>query len=137
MIYIDFECKTKHRFGGYFKNYTFYKKQLNDKMILCPVCETFDIKRIYKGCAIQVKSPEISTEKQLPNIFDKIKELNTFVKNNFENVGKEFYNSARDIHYGLEEQKNIYGESTYNEIQELINEGINLIPLIDIDKLEN
>ena len=57
--------------------------------------------------------------------------------NNYENVGKDFADKAKAMHYGVEKEKNIYGESTPQEIKELADEGINVLPIPSVDKLEN
>ena len=68
---------------------------------------------------------------------DFIKFVNDYVKENFDDVGKDFAEKARAIHYGVEEQKNIYGESTLDEIKELMDEGVNVLPIPHIDKVEH
>jgi hypothetical protein len=138
MISIDFECKQGHRFEGYFKDHEAYKTQLDGKLIACPLCETTEINRKYTGCSIQAKSSETSRlEKRHPNLFDTIRAVNQFVRDNFEDVGKDFVNSARAIHYGLEEERNIFGESSIEEMEELHAEGISIFPLINVEDLEN
>ncbi len=138
MISIDFECCNRHRFEGCFNDYRTYREQLDSKLVACPVCETFDVKRIYTGCSIQTKSStRLNNSSESLNLFQQIRALNNFVKENFENVGQDFCNTARSIHYGLEEEKPIYGNTTYNEARELVDEGIEIFPLIEIDNLEN
>ena len=138
MISIDFECSMGHRFEGFFNDYDAYKSQLDRKLVSCPLCESTEVTRKYSGCSIQAKPSEISKiEKQHPNIFDTIKALNQFVRDNFENVGKDFADIARAMHYGVEEERTIYGDSTYEEARELLEEGIDVLPLLDVDDREN
>ncbi len=138
MISIDFECTQGHRFEGFFKDHETYQSQHDQKLIACPICETKEISRKYTGCSIQRRPSEISKfEKRQPNLFEAIRKFNEFVRNNFEYVGKDFAETARAIHYGFEEQKNIYGEPSGKEIEELFDEGINMVPLVDIEDMEN
>jgi len=138
MINIDFECINKHKFEGCFNDYNAYKERLNSGYITCPLCETKDIKRIFSGCSIHARSsPGSKTEKTKPEFFDKIKEFNKFVKENFEDTGDNFADRARAIHYGIDEEKNIYGTATTVEMKELIDEGISVFPVLDDDKLSN
>jgi hypothetical protein len=51
------------------------------------------------------------------------------VEKNCEYVGEDFAEEARRIHYGEREDRGIYGEATETESEELLDEGINLIPL--------
>ena len=66
-----------------------------------------------------------------------IRMVKEYVINNFENVGRDFAEKAKAIHYGIEGHRNIYGESTPQEIKELSEEGIEVLPIPDIDKIEN
>lgn len=142
MISFDLECSNEHRFEGIFKDYKAFDEQLTDKMITCPICRDSNIKRLYTGCSIQSGSPssketDLQLNNKTPNIFEVIKLAREYVMNNFENVGKDFADTARAIHYGIEEERNIYGESTHEEVKELIDEGVNILPLPSVDKLEN
>ena len=135
MITIDFECKKQHKFEGIFKDYAAFKEQHESLKIQCPLCGTDEIKRIFTGCSIQSRrSEETKKNKISGSILDQIREFNTFVKNNFENVGDTFAEKARAIHYGIEEERNIYGKTTPSEVKELIDEGISILPVFDTDK---
>jgi len=138
MITIDFECKDNHKFEGFFKDYSTYKKQHDSLFIQCPICGTNEIKRIFTGCAIQSKRSEgIKADKKTTAFLEQIREFNSFIKNNFENVGDTFAEKARAIHYGIEKDRNIYGKTSHSELKELLKEGIGILPVIDTDKIIN
>ena len=138
MITIDFECANGHRFEGNFSDYESFSSQQDADMIACPLCSTTDVKRIYTGCSIRPRqSAPVKTEQKSPGIFEAIRSINRYVRENFENVGRDFPDAARAMHYGIEEERQIYGESTPQEISELVEEGISLLPLVDIDGIEN
>ncbi len=63
--------------------------------------------------------------------------IEQFVKDNFENVGKDFPDTARATYYGMEKERNIYGETTREEIKDLLEEGIPVLPFPKNDKIEN
>ena len=48
---------------------------------------------------------------------------------NTEDVGSQFADEARKMHYGETEQRNIRGQATPEETQELLEEGIQVMPL--------
>lgn len=138
MITIDFECINQHKFEGCFKDYDAYKKQHDSLLIQCPLCGNNEIKRIYTGCSIQPrKSSDAKIEEKRPGFLEKLNEFNRFVKDNFENVGETFAEKARAIHYGVEEERSIYGKTTPLEAKELIDEGIGILPMIDTEKIIN
>lgn len=138
MISIDFECGKRHRFEGCFKDYNTFREQMDKRMILCPVCNISAVKRIYSGCSIQIKSSAKShIEEKSHSLFGTIKSINKYIKENFADVGSDFPDVARAMHYGIEEKKNIYGESSPDDVKDLIDEGIEVIPILDIKKYEN
>lgn len=51
------------------------------------------------------------------------------VQQNCDYVGDNFAEEARKIHYGESEERGIYGESTKEETVELLEEGIDVLPL--------
>jgi hypothetical protein len=64
--------------------------------------------------------------------------LRKYVEDNAENVGKQFPEEARKIHYGEIEERPIYGEATLDEAKELIEEGVEVAPLPpDLDEAAN
>ncbi len=134
MINIDFECSSGHRLEGTFGDYDSFIKQQQDMMIKCPVCDDSSVRRIYRGCSIRSGSRKGDSEN---NFFHHVKELSSYIKKNFEDAGENFADRARAIHYGVEDKKNIYGKSTDHELKELIEDGIAVIPLPDMEKMEN
>ena len=48
---------------------------------------------------------------------------------NTEDVGERFAEEARKIHYGETEQRGIRGQASREETQELLEEGIGVLPL--------
>ncbi|GHF10500.1 hypothetical protein GCM10017044_00230 [Kordiimonas sediminis] len=58
-----------------------------------------------------------------------LQEFRTAVEASCDNVGKDFAEEARKIHYGEAEERGIYGESTAEETRELLEEGIDILPM--------
>ena len=54
-----------------------------------------------------------------------------------ENVGPNFAEEARKIHYGEAEERNIYGQTSPQDARELIEEGIAVLPLPDLPDDKN
>ena len=64
-------------------------------------------------------------EKKNIQIKNKLKEYKKFIKNNFEYVGENFAHEARSIHYKTKKkEKGIYGKASIDEVNELLEEGI-------------
>lgn len=58
-----------------------------------------------------------------------MRQLRKTIETEFKNVGADFAEEARKIHYGESEQENIYGTCSKQETEELIEEGIEILPL--------
>lgn len=56
---------------------------------------------------------------------------------NSENVGSNFASEARKIHYGDAEERSIYGETTLQDAEELLEEGISVLPLPELPEDKN
>ena len=59
----------------------------------------------------------------------KLKELRNHLTKNADNVGGQFPEEARKMHYGEIEHRSIYGEASPEEAKELHDEGIEFHPL--------
>jgi len=61
-----------------------------------------------------------------------IQQLRKTIEIEFTDVGNGFAEEARKIHYGEVEHSNIYGTCTKQETEELLDEGIEILPLPDL-----
>jgi hypothetical protein len=55
---------------------------------------------------------------------------------NTEDVGQNFAEEARKMHYGESEERNIRGQASAEETQDLLEEGIEVLPLPVPDSLK-
>ena len=143
----NLRCKNNHEFEGWFKNENSYQQQCAQNLIQCPLCANSDMTRLPSAPNIGKKqnqqkySPTNPTTENsnfpMPNAenaqlstYQATREILTYIKNNFENVGKGFSQIARKIHYNEMEAKNIYGQANQEEILKLHDEGIacNILP---------
>jgi hypothetical protein len=87
-----------------------------------------------------VTSPSASLDQALPSLLpsDKqtLQQMQTAMLNmvrhvmaNTEDVGPQFAEEARKIHYGEREERNIRGQATREETEALLEEGIDVMPL--------
>ena len=58
-----------------------------------------------------------------------LRELHTRVKDTAENVGPAFATEARKIHFGETEARPIYGTAGQAEVEALLDDGIDVLPL--------
>ncbi len=153
MIVFDLKCDGGHQYEAWFKSSSAYEEQKEAGFVTCPYCDSSNISKAPMAPNIPAKSnqqPE-PTPTAKPSNGDKVNQVaagnngelgkmiaeaekfltgvRKHVEDNFDNVGNNFAEEARKIHYGETEERGIYGESTKEETLELIDEGINVLPV--------
>ena len=66
-----------------------------------------------------------------------LRQVRRHVEQNFENVGDRFPEEARRIHYGEAEEREIFGQASLEEAQDLHDEGIAVRALPDLPELDS
>lgn len=74
-------------------------------------------------------SPEQLVVAQDTEFRAKLKELRDHIKANADNVGDQFPEQARKMHYGEIEHRPIYGDASPTEAKALIEEGVEVMPM--------
>jgi hypothetical protein len=136
MIVYELRCSSGHGFEARFRNSDAYDQQHAAHQISCPICGIGDVSKAPMAPRI-AKSREAApvqnapappqgqlNPEQMRMVMTKIAELNKHIADTCDYVGKNFAEEARKIHYGETEHREIYGEATSNEAEELRDEGI-------------
>ena len=79
-------------------------------------------------------SKKIQLEK---NVKKQLLNFRKYIEKNCKNVGDNFPQEARNIHYDKKTSKGIYGKATPEETNELLEEGIEVSTIPWVDKSEN
>ena len=140
MIKYNLKCKNKHEFESWFSNSKEFEKLRSKKMIECIYCKSKTIEKSIMSPLVLNKEEKIKKEKHLQDFKKVQKELvkiRKFVEKNFENVGKDFPREVRNVYYDNRKNKNIYGQATPEETEELKEEGIEVTSIPWIDKSDN
>ena len=61
-----------------------------------------------------------------------VQQLRKTIETDFTNVGENFAEKAREIHYGEAEEANIFGTCTKEETEELLDEGVEIMSLPEL-----
>ena len=140
MIKYNLKCKNKHEFESWFSNSKEFEKLRSKKMIECIYCKSKEIEKSIMSPLVLNKEEKTKKEKSLED-FTKVKKelvkIRKFVEKNFENVGKIFSREVRNVYYDNRKNKNIYGQATPEETDELKEEGIEVASIPWVDKNEN
>ena len=71
------------------------------------------------------------------NIRKQLLDIRKYIEKNCKNVGDNFPQEARSIHYDKKTSKGIYGKATPEETAELLEEGIEVATIPWTEKKEN
>ena len=129
MIVFNLICSNcEYEFEGWFDNSSAFESQKKRKLINCPNCESYKIKKTLVAPNVGKKSNSKKTtnKKTIASNINKIKKI---VEENFDYVGDQFTEEAKKIKYGETEDRPIYGEATIEQTKELIDEDISITPL--------
>ena len=76
-------------------------------------------------------------KRALEHMHNTMQKYRNHVKKECEYVGEDFAKEARAIHDGDAEIRGIYGEATLEETEELLNDGVDILPVPGLGKLDS
>ena len=128
MIIYSLRCDSGHDFEGWFASAAACEEQAAAGQLQCPACGS-------AGVAKLPSAPHVHTGESAPRpgnaavmarreVITRLREL---ILANTEDVGRQFAEVARRIHYQEEESRNIRGQVTAEEAGELREEGIHAL----------
>ncbi|MCC4244413.1 DUF1178 family protein [Stappia indica] len=158
MIRYALRCKAGHGFEGWFRGLEDFETQKATGLLACPACGSGEVDKALMAPAVSTaRSKEARAEKaaasvrqagaaeaaepaQMPAIaaprtpeqaalMEKLRALRAELTANAEDVGTAFPEEARKIHYGEAEARGIYGAASREDVGELLEEGIAVMPL--------
>ena len=166
MIVFDLRCEDNHVFEVWFQNSEAYEFQAKDGLVECPFCGSSDITKSLMSPNIPAKSNSSSKKERaivpadhmvsasanvpetmeasaedvkraLDHMHNTMKKYRNHVKKECEYVGENFAKEARAISENNAELRGIYGEATLEETEELLNDGIDILPVPGLGKLDS
>ena len=157
MIKYKLNCKSKYcseesHFDGWFKSIEAYENQKHQGLINCPICGSDKVVKALTTPSLKTNVSQTSqdqnntfrsstskinsiTTENLDNITTLLRTLKKEVQKNSSFVGNKFVSQVRSMKEGKIKEKPIHGHGTNKEIQELRDEGIDVlnIPWISDD----
>lgn len=140
MIRYSLSCDNAHEFEGWFSEAADFDRQIESGFLTCPVCNSAAVSKMLMAPSVSTarKKDEIKTvamDAMRREAFAKLKEAVATIKANSEDVGAQFPEEARKIHYGEADARGIIGQATPDEAQALADEGIEIaaIPVLPED----
>lgn len=134
-------CDEGHEFEAWFRSNEDYETQAKRGFVECPHCGSI---RVSKA----LMAPQVATgrakdqhkeavmvaagQAMQREMMDKMREFTRQVKEKADNVGEKFPEEARKMHYGETDAKPIYGKASPDEVESLVDEGVEIMPLPDL-----
>ena len=138
MIKYNLICRCGETFESWFSSSNEYDILRKKKLINCIYCNNTSIKKSVMAPNLFSKSNKIITITKLEKKIKKeLLNFRRYIEKNCKNVGNNFSQEARKMHYDKKTSKGIYGKASTEETSELIEEGIDVATIPWIDKLEN
>jgi hypothetical protein len=140
MIRYDLICEDGHEFDGWFSNSAAFDEQSRNGLVSCIHCGSTSVEKQLMAPGIPVKGNRkkepaakpilaATVDPRQQKLVQMMRELRKAVEEHAEYVGDKFAEEARKIHYEETEKRGIYGETTPQDAEELIDEGIEIHPL--------
>ena len=118
-----------------------FDRQLSQGMIICPHCGSGDVRKV--PSAVHLGRPPAAENAPAPRVpasaggvLHELEALRAAYRRvvaalvaETEDVGSDFANEARRIHYDESPERPIRGQATTKEYESLIDEGIEVVPV--------
>jgi len=138
MIVFNLGCENSHRFEGWFASSEDFERQVDGKLVACPLCGNANIARLPN--AAHVKSgakerparvgPPVVPSQQYANMGSEVlAKLVEHIIENTEDVGAAFPEEARKIHYREAPERRIRGTASRDDVEALKEEGVEVVAL--------
>ncbi len=149
MIHYDLRCDDGHAFDGWFKGSAEFDRLAQAKLLTCPQCGGSKVDRAMMAPRIgkrgqsappalrEVPAAVTEAAKPAPTLAGPIPDglramlakLREAVEARCDYLGADFAEEARKIHEGSAPARGIYGEATPDDIESLLDEGIEVTPI--------
>lgn len=138
VIVIDLTCEHGHPFEGWFRSSDDFNSQNARGLVNCPACGSHTIIRkpsapyVNRGVATapgasdsQSVTTAQSTTPSRQQVLQALREM----ASGAEDVGDRFAEEVRRVHYGETEERSLRGKASRGELEELLDEGIGVLPV--------
>jgi hypothetical protein len=152
MKVLNLQCAHQHEFEGWFGSEDDFTRQLARGLVSCPLCGDAQIQKMLSAPRLNLRA---GREERLPAVHAEaggsvelglpapgsplqaqlLKAMRQVLANT-EDVGERFADQARAMHHGEIDQRNIRGRTSPEVAMELIEEGIDVMPLPPLPALK-
>ena len=149
MKVLNLQCQHQHVFEGWFASEDDYQTQRAQQLVACPLCGNHEISKMLSAprlnlhttrsepvakapseeralATVPTAAPAVTMPAEMQDAWMKMVQ---HVMAHTEDVGTQFADEARKMHYGETEERGIRGRVSVDENQALLEEGIHVMPL--------
>jgi hypothetical protein len=141
MKVLNLQCQHHHSFEGWFASEHDFQSQSGRGLVECPLCADKEITKLPSAPRLSLSNSReaapaaaapkqevmrASGDAQTQALW--LKMMRQMMQNS-EDVGERFAEEARSIHYGESEERSIRGQASREETLELLEEGIDVLPM--------
>ena len=152
MKVFDLQCSARHSFEGWFGSEADFVDQLARQLIQCPVCGDSQLEKMLSAprlnlgrnqtpqtesadapapaLASSTPANEVALASPQTEATQTLLRLAKAMLEQTQDVGSQFAEEARKIHYGESEARAIRGQATLQQTRELLEEGVQIIPFV-------
>jgi hypothetical protein len=138
MIVFNLGCENSHRFEGWFASSEDFERQVDGKLVACPLCGNANIARLPNAAHVKsgakerparAASPVVSPQQYANMGSEVLAKLVEHIIENTEDVGAAFPEEARKIHYREAPERRIRGTASRDDVDALKEEGVEVVAL--------
>jgi hypothetical protein len=133
MVVYSLSCENAHRFEGWFASPAAFSHQHESGHLFCPVCGSSTVAKLPSAPHVSLPKADATKETAVTGSPDFMLNLRAkvieYVLKHTEDVGERFPDEARQIHYGEAPERPIRGQASRQEVDELREEGIEVVAL--------
>lgn len=149
MKVLNLQCQHQHSFEGWFASEDDYQSQRARQLVQCPLCGDDEVSKMPSAPRLNLSTSRAQTSSDVDTVEQSHAvsvpaavptalpaemqaawlQMVQHVMANTEDVGAQFADEARKMHYGEAQERGIRGQVSAQETQALLEEGISVMPL--------
>jgi hypothetical protein len=149
MKVFDLQCSAHHSFEGWFGSEADFVGQLARQLVQCPVCGDAQIEKLLSAPRLNLGRAQLPQTESADSAVPAATSVNDVVLaapqtevtqallrmakamlEQTQDVGSQFAEEARKIHYGESQARAIRGQATPQQTRDLLEEGVQVIPFV-------
>ncbi|GHC76144.1 DUF1178 family protein [Limoniibacter endophyticus] len=141
MIRFNLRCELAHEFEAWFRSGEDFENQRGKGLVTCPQCNSHAVEKALMAPSVSTgrkrETVAFANEEKQKQLVKEMQELARKMRENSDYVGTRFAEEARKMHFGEIENRSIYGETSFEEAKNLIDDGIGIVPLPPLPEEQN